>query len=107
MHDRSAHFTLLEAWDEFQVFLTGPVIAAGVVPGLLFCAPGLIFFGAAVVIPLLLIAILLVLAAIVLSLVAAPLVIVRAILSRARRRRTSVRLPRPQPERRLIARSPR
>jgi hypothetical protein len=107
MHDRSTHLTLLEAWDETQVFLTGPVLAAGVVPGLLFCAPGLIFFGAAIVIPLILVAILLALVAILVLLVAAPVLIVRAIVSRARSRRASVQLPRPQPERRLIARSPR
>ena len=93
MHDRSSDLTLLDAWDGIQVFLTGPVVAAGVLPGILLCAPGLIFVGAAVVIPLVLVAILLSLVTILLLLVAAPFLIVRAILSRAHRSRTVERRP--------------
>jgi hypothetical protein len=88
MHDRSSDLTLPEAWDGMQVFLTGPVVAAGAVPGTPFCAPGLICLVAVVLIPPILAAILLSLVAILLLLGAAPALIVRAILSRAHRRRT-------------------
>jgi hypothetical protein len=91
MNDRSTHVTLLEAWDALQVFITGPVVVAGAVPGMLICAPGLICFVAVLFFPLILAAILLSLVAILLLLGAAPVLIVRAILSRAHRRRTSTR----------------
>jgi hypothetical protein len=83
MNDRPAYPTLLEAWDGIQVFLTGPVVAAGALPGMLICAPGIIFL---VVFPLVLAGILLVLFAITLALVAAPFLIVRAMLLAYRRR---------------------
>ena len=96
MVDRSPHMTPVEAWDEIQVFLTGPVLAAGVVPGMLLCAPGIIFFGAAVVIPLVVIAILGLAVVAVLGLVAAPFFLMRALVSHLRERRTSaVEPPRP------------
>ena len=88
MHDRSSDLTLLDAWDGIQVFLTGPVVAAGALPGMLFCAPGLICLVAVLLIPLILTAILLSLVAILLLLGAAPVLIVRAILPRAHRGRT-------------------
>jgi hypothetical protein len=97
MNDRSPHLTLPEVWDEIQPFLTGPVIAAGAVPGMLFCAPGIIFFGAAVVIPLVAVALLLLLLATLGALLAAPVLIVRALVL-AQRRRT------PRRSARLIAR---
>jgi membrane protein implicated in regulation of membrane protease activity len=88
MHDRSSDLTLLEAWDALQVFITGPVVAAGALPGMLICAPGLICFVAVLFFPLVLAAILLSLVAILLLLIAAPVLVVRAILARAHRRRT-------------------
>jgi hypothetical protein len=91
MNDRSTYPTLVEAWDGIQVFLTGPVIAAGAVPGMLFCAPGIIFL---VVFPLVLAGVLLLLVVTALALVAAPFLFLRAMLLAYRRRtpRRSARL---------------
>jgi hypothetical protein len=90
MNDHSPDVTLPQAWDEIQVFLTGPVVAAGVLPGLLLCVPGLAFVGAAVIIPRVAVALLLLLLAILLALLAAPVLLVRALV-RAYRRRTPIR----------------
>jgi hypothetical protein len=90
MKDRAPDVTLPQAWDEIQVFLTGPVVVAGTVPGLLLCVPGLAFFGAAVILPLVAFALLLLLLGAVGAVLAAPVLLVRALV-RAYRRRTPIR----------------
>jgi len=93
MKNRSDPATLGEAWDGMQVFLTGPVLAMGIVPGFLLCVPGLVLFGAALVLPLVLLAIVITLVGAVL---AAPFLLVRAIRGQARRyRRRQPRSARP------------
>jgi membrane protein implicated in regulation of membrane protease activity len=84
MNDRSPHMTLPEAWDEIQVFLTGPVVVGPVLPGLLFCVPGIIFIGAPVVIPLVAFGLLLLALWIVVALIAAPVLLVRALVPHVR-----------------------
>ena len=108
MNDHSSDLTPLEVWDALQVFITGPVVAAGTVPGILICAPGLICFLAVLLFPVVLAAIVLLLLAILVALAAVPVLIVRAMLSFARRHRAAGRsVLVPSRGARLMARRPR